>query len=87
MNTMGVLAYCKILSAWLRPVNTKDQRHSKHHLYNCFFRSLIISISSYECEKLSGSFEIRMLTPLNKEYIVHVLTSFTVNMKIMMSHV
>ena len=70
MGTMGALAYCKILSAWLRPVN-KDQRHSKHHRYKSSFRSMISSIlSMYEFEELSGSFKIyACMTPLNKEYM------------------
>lgn len=64
MTTIGVPAYCKILSAWLRPVNIKDQRHSKHDCYKSSFRSLIISVlSMYEYEELSGSFKLGLHDP------------------------
>lgn len=64
MITIGVAAYCKILSAWLRPVNIKDQRRSKHDCYKSSFRLLIISVlSMYDYEELSGSFKLHMHDP------------------------
>lgn len=54
LSTMGVLAYCKILSAWLHSVNIKDQRHSKHRYKSSFKWLIVCSLSMYEFEELSG---------------------------------